>query len=71
MKKYLLSVCNNQDLVTESKDVLNSFTSEKPDLKSKLYSLNSNLANFVTVVSATPQVLKIAHELIQYIEKII
>ncbi|WP_418626264.1 hypothetical protein [Sellimonas intestinalis] len=70
LQKFI-SVCNNQDLVTESKDVLNSFTSEKPDLKSKLYSLNSNLANFVTVVSATPQVLKIAHELIQYIEKII
>ncbi|CVI74153.1 hypothetical protein BN3660_03732 [Eubacteriaceae bacterium CHKCI004] len=70
LQKFIY-MCNNQDLIIESKDVLNSFRTGRLDLKNKLCSLNSNLANFVTVVSATPQVLKIAHELIQYIEKII
>lgn len=59
--------CKDDKLVTESEDVLKSYTMNKKDWKNKALSLNSHLADFVTVLAATPQVILLAQKIMEYI----
>ena len=63
--------CTDEKLVAESRDMLESYEGNKRDWKSKALVLNSHLADFVTILAATPQVIQIAKNIMQYIGKII
>ena len=53
--------------MTESKDILKKYNINEEDWKSKILSLNSHLADFVTVLTAAPQVIFLAQKIMEYI----
>ena len=62
--------CEDQKLVEEGKNALKSLKGNSEDLKNRLSILGNDLANFVTIASASPFVIEIAQKLLQYIKDI-
>ena len=65
--KEFIEKCEDDKLVTESKDILKKYNMNEEDWKSKILSLNSHLADFVTVLTAAPQVIFLAQKIMEYI----
>ncbi len=68
--KSFSKLCNRPELAEESKTLYEKINSKEPDIKDKVLSFSGNLANFVTIASATPQAIEIAKQLMQYIASI-
>lgn len=63
-------VCNQQGLLKECQEVQNCVESNASDMKSKLMAFESRLANFITLVTGTPQVVSIGKSLLEYIKQL-
>lgn len=66
-----IETCDDQELVTECKDVKRCIKEGHNSLNRKLYSFCNHLANFITIASAAPKTMQIAKTLIEYIQNVI
>lgn len=65
--KEFIKECKDEKLVSESESVLKSYETNQEDWKGKALALKGHLADFVSIVTAAPQVIKLAQQAMEHI----